>query len=401
MALSKQVSRELYRPLNGKVIQLGSITPNLATGGNLSFNQQVDLSLPIRGFQIQFKGRDVVAGAGMASITPEGFLDFITNITIAGVNARQQGNLTLWSASLSTIYATSFLTAESQGTGTVTINSGTGDVLQPRPGVPFATPPFYNPTGATGTFDFRITVNIPMHGFRFNGFGMSPFATPLFAVRNEEWKDSIQLLFTVTGQPNGALAGALGTGAAATTHTFSAFGSATGSPTIDIYSLPFLSGLTSKDSYLPGVLSRVNFPVSTVLQQTGNNVTIMNLQKQPTPRIYIKQGTSTVPEVFATLSDNIITQVGIQLGGNRNIRNTIDIQSHKTITSEEYSAPPIQGYTLLDFVQQGNYDASFPGQDIGDGASFVLNGNVAGTPNAAADILQEQNLHLPTGPLAS
>jgi hypothetical protein len=398
MALSKQVARELYRPTGPKVISLGTATPNLLQGGSLAYNQQVDLSLPIRGFQLQFRGRDTVSGAGMASVAPEGFLNFISSIVIQGVNARQQGNITLWSTSLSTMFVMGNL-FNVRALGSYFIDSGTGPVLQPRPSTPF--PTSWNPTGTAGTYDFRVVIDIPVHPFQFNAFGASPLSVPLFALRNEEWKDSLQVLLTFVGQGEGAVAGALGTGAAGTVHTFSAYGSTTGSPVIDLYSLPFLSGLTAKDSYLPGVLSRVNYPISSTIQNAGSNVNIANLQKQPTPRIFIKVGTSTVSEVFSTLSDTNITSIGVQLGGNRNIRNPIDIYAHKALTPDDYGADPIQGYIPLDFVQNGNFDSAFPGQDVGDGSSFTLQANVTGVANAAADIVQEQMLHQPTGPLAS
>lgn len=397
-ALSKQHLRELYRPVGPKSIVLGTATPSLAVGGQLSFNQQVDLSLPIRGIQLHFRGRDVVGTAGMASVTPEGFLNFISNITIQGVNARQQGNVTLWNASLPTIYSMSNLHAY-RGNGIYTLNSGTGETLQARPSTPF--PAGFNPTTATGTYDFRVVVDIPFHPWEFNGFGNMPFSVPLFGVRNEEWKDSLQIIVTFASQANAAVAGALGTGAAGTTHVFSAYGSGAGSPVIDLYSLPYLSGLTAKDAYLPGVLSRVNYPISQILTTAGTNAAIVNLQKQPTPRVYVKVGTATVAEVFATLSDTNITALGIQLGGNRNIRNVIDIFAHKALTPDDYDCDPIQGYNVLDFVQNGNYDSNFPGQDIGDGATFALVANVTGVANAAADVVQEQLLHAPTGPLAS
>lgn len=402
MPLSKQAIREVYRPTGPKPIQLGVPTPNLNTGGSLAFNQQVDLSLPIRGFQIQFRGSVVVGGTpATTGNPPESFMNIISNFTVQGVNSRQQGNLTLWSAPLADIYAISFLTGQ-QGTGTFYVTSPPGNVstLQNRPGDPFGTTNTFQGITEAGTFQWRITVTIPVHPFSFNGFGKSPMSTVLFAVRNEEWKDSIQILLNFAGQANG-LAGPLAAAATGTTFTFSSFETpGTGTPVIDLYSLPFISGLAMKDTYLPGVLSRVNNPVTTVLQSNGSNVTVVNLQKQPTPRLYIKQGLSTGNEIFTSLSDSIITNAGILLGGNRNIRNNVDLRAHKQNISEEYQVAPIQGYSLLDFVQNGNYDSNFPGQDVGDGASFTLQANVTGTAGAAADVVQEQLLHLPAGSLA-
>jgi len=161
-----------------------------------------------------------------------------------------------------------------------------------------------------------------------------------------------------------------------------------------------LMGLDLKDQVLPGIYSRITQPVTTILQSAGPaTTTILNMQKQPTARVIVKTGTSTVSPAMATLSDVILSTLGISLGGNRNVRNNVDLTSHKQQTSDVYSRPPIQGYTLLDFMDNGNSDSSFPGQDIGDGATFQLVGTPAGTANALGIIVQEQMIHVPTGGL--
>ena len=54
---------------------------------------------------------------------------------------------------------------------------------------------------------------------------------------------------------------------------------------------------------------------------------------------------------------------------------------------------------MFDFMESGNPDSAYPGQDIGDGATFQLTANVAGVANAQGIIVQEMSLHTPTGPL--
>jgi hypothetical protein len=87
------------------------------------------------------------------------------------------------------------------------------------------------------------------------------------------------------------------------------------------------------------------------------------------------------------------------LGGNRNVRNKVDILAHKQQQVDVYDREPIQGYLLQDFIDQGNPDSAYPGQDIGDGATFQLTGDVAGVANGFGLVLQEQILHIPTGPM--
>jgi len=394
--LSKAHLRDLYRPVGPKPISLGNAW---SSGGSLLVSQAVDLSLPIRGIRMIFKGRLVIGTANFTSVNPEGFLNLISSVVIQGVNARQQGNVTLWNCDLATAFMLPHLLAY-RGHGFMTINSGAGETIVPIPTTPFpATGATGYINGSTGTYDFRIVCDFPFHPFEMNGNGRQPGAIPGFLVRNEEWKDSLQVQLTYGAQAGAGATGVLGVSAGTTTVTFSSYGSGSGSPTVDLYSLPVMSGLDVKDAFLPGVLSRVSFPINTILQSAGSNVPLLNLQKQPTPRIFMKFGTSTVSPAFATLSDTNVTAAGILLGGNRNVRNKVDIFAHKTISPDVYDRDPIQGYNIFDFIEQGNYDSSFPGQDVGDGATFQVIGDVTGVANALGLIVQEQLLHAPTGPL--
>lgn len=393
--LTKANLRDLYRPIGPKPILTGI---QWSSGGSTILSQAVDLSLPIRGLRMVFTGRYVIGTAAFTSFNPEGVLNLISNVTIQGVNSRQQGNVTLWNIDLATLYTINAMMAY-RGNGYVTINSGTGETIAGIPSMPY--PATGQGSGAAGTYDFRIVQDFVFHPFEMNSFGKQPFAIPGFLVRNEEWKDSIQILMTYGAQAGGGATGVLGTSAATSTIAFSAYGSGTGSPTISLYSLPVMSGLQTKDSYLPGVLSRVTFPVTTPLQSAGSNVTLLNLQKQPTPRVFGKIGVSTVAPAFSSLSDVNATTLGILLGGNRNVRNKVDIYAYKNQLVDVYDRDPVQGYTLMDFIEQGNFDSSFPGQDIGDGATFQLIGDVTGVANALGLFVQEQLLHAPAGDLYS
>ena len=84
---------------------------------------------------------------------------------------------------------------------------------------------------------------------------------------------------------------------------------------------------------------------------------------------------------------------------NRNVRNVVDTFAHKAQQYEPYTRKLIQGYFEFDFMDSGNPDSAYPGQNIGDGATFTLVANVAGLANGQGIVLQEQTLHTPTGAL--
>lgn len=388
---------DVYRPVGPKVIQTGL---NAAPGQQINLSQVVDLSLPLRGFRLRYQGRLVVGTAGYASATPEGFLNLLSNITIQGTNARQKGNVTLWQIDLASLYGFLHTTSCKRAAFfSINANGGAGEVEVSEPNTPWPTDNAV--VTVTGTFDYRIVIDLPLHPFGDQAMGAHPHWIPAYLMRNEEWKDSVQLNFSFPSVANGAVAGPLGTGAAGTTNVFTAYGSASGNPTLDVYSLPIIMGLDLKDQVLPGILSRTSTPINTILQSAGTNVVLLNMQKQPTTRVFCKFGVGTVPPAFSALSDTNVTAIGILLAANRNVRNVVDVFAHKALSYDTYERNFIQGYVLFDFMESGNPDAAYPGQDIGDGATFQLTANVTGVANAQGIIVQEQSLHTPTGPLYS
>src|SRR5262252_3513693 len=286
MALNRQHLSEIYRPAGPKQIVQGLAW---SQGGTQTLTGQVDLSLPIRGLRMKFQGRLVVGTAGFTTANPEGFLNLIPSIIVQGTNSRQQGNLTLWNCDLASLFVISNLFAF-RGPAFYSINSGSGEVEQAVPTMPI--PTAWAPITATGTYDFRIVVDIPFHPFQSNAFGKEPLTIPQFLVRNEEWKDSLQVVLGYGAQAGGGATGVLGVSAAGTTITYTSYGSGSGAPTIDLESLPVMMGTGLKDAILPGVISRVSTPVTSTMQSAGTGIPLLNMQKQPTPRIMFKQGTS-------------------------------------------------------------------------------------------------------------
>ena len=383
MSLNRRQLAQLYRPLGPKTV--ATAVPWTSGGVYNAPAKSFDLSMPIRGIRIVFKGRVVTGVANFTSVNPEGLLNLITNIHMEGQNKRVGGNAILLDLDLPSLFVVQHIFA---------YRPAYFDINGAQVGIPST--PF--PTGYfsvnTGTYDFKIIMDIP-----FAPFDAKPGVVPGFLVRAEEWGDSLQFHMNFGAQAGAGATGVLGVSAGTTTVTFSANGSGAGTPTIDIYSLPMAMGLDLKDTVIPGFITRAQTPINNVLQQAGNNVTLANLNQQKTNRVYLKTGTSTVPPAFATLSDSNVTALGISLGGNRNVRNKLDVFAHKQTQQYHYQRDVTQGYVVMDFTQSGNPDAAYPADNIGSGSNFQLVADVAGVANGYGIILQEQIIYGADGAL--
>lgn len=375
----------VYKPSGVKPVQTGI---PWVDGGSTAISSKVDLKLPIRGLRLVFSGRVVVGGADFTSVYPEGLLNLIKEIKVEGTNSRQNGQVTLWDIDLATLWGISHLF--SHRAGTFVINGAHVGI----PGTPW--PAGYMAV-AQANYDFAITIDLPFHPFK------APHATrPGFVVRQEEWADTLAVSFQFASQANG-VTGALGVAAAGTTIATHAFGSAAaGTPTIDVYSLPVQLG-SLQNSVIPGIVTRITRPITTEMQAAGVNVSLVQLQKQRTGRIYLKSGTSSIFPAFATLSDTNLTAAGLVTGGgNRNVKPLVDIRAYKHNQSSDYEREAIQGYTCMDFLESGNPDSSFPAHQqnvVGSGSTFELVGNVAGVANGLLLAIQEQVTYLHGGAL--
>jgi hypothetical protein len=382
----------LFRRTGNKIVSTGNLGPSGTgyAGGQLSLNGQVDLSTPLRGFRFVIKGRVTIGTAAYTSINPESILNLISSIVVTGTNTRQGGNVTLLSMDLATLFAMPFLSQWrdnyillSQAAGALT--------LVPAPSFPYAN---IIPVTAQ-TNDFVIVVDMP-----FAPWGVPGVFESGFLMRDSEWTNAVNFTFKFPAVPDNS-ANPLGTSAATTVTTFSAFQSATGNITVDVYELPVLMG-NARNSVTPGILTRSTVPINTILQNTATAALLYLMDKQRTTRVYVKAGVAAASPVFTSLNDVAnLTALGIQVGTDRNVRNIVDIFACKgDMVDVFYNMGPIQGYTLLDFLGRvGNFDSAYPGDKLGSSSTFRLVGNVTGVANAGGLIVQEEVIQLPQGSL--
>lgn len=394
MPLTRKQIANIYRPQSGKVIaQSLGITPAAANIQIVAGNQ-IDLSVPILGFRLVFKLRDVIAVAAMTSANPLGYLNLLKRVYIFGRNSRASGNMTLWDLDLPAIaiYQALFNPKPFSYNGVTSAGAASAgtELAAGQPGTPVTG--FFN--GTIGTYDIRITIDLPAFPFE-----SAPASRVGYALRSQEWADTLQMRFEVAQITNGTTH-ALGTDAAGTTHTFTSYGSGAGTPTLDVYGLPAPMGVDLDASHLPGVLSRISLPLTNVLQSAGGiNTRLVTLEKQHTTRIVTLVGVSTVAPAFSSLSDTNLTTMGMVIGANRVVRENDDIFQHKQEVFRHWLTQPIQGTIPFDFLQSTNPDSHYDAGDAGEGTTLELRGTVAGVANAYGTVIQEIERFSPSGSL--
>jgi hypothetical protein len=384
----------VYRPQGVKQVQTGIA---FTKGALITLNGMVDLSVPVVGFRFVLKGRVAVGTADYTSVKPEQLLNLIKEIKITGINTRAGGNVTLFDLDSATWCGFTSLVKKRPYFYLVNKAAG-GLIAAPEPGTPYFAAAFVGfdgvHTGAPELYDFIIAFDVPMYPMHSSaGFRAG------WALRKSEWNDSIQIQVQAATLADAA-ENEIGVSAATTTTTLYQYGASSGNPTLDVYVLTNIMGVDLAPTVLPGVLSRVAQPLSSIVQTTGTNIAIIQqAQKQVTGRFFVKTGVATLPPNYSSLSDSVLTALGIVVGANRYVRNINDVFAHKMDMAEHYGTQTVQGYFAFDFLQSDSPFSAYPGQSVGAGATFQLVANVTGAANQGAIVVQEQHLFEPDGPL--
>lgn len=328
-------------------------------------------------FMLRF--RAVIAAANYTTIGAEAPQNILTRILITGDSTRF-GQQTLLDISGASLFA---LPGIFQRRGQANYFGSTSAAMtrQAEPGVPFAQA--LATFGNTGTYDVIIPWRV----------SFTPFGGPntrlqqiRYALRPEDWKNGVkvQLFF---GDNT-----AYGTPAGGTTVTYTAWGSASGTPSLSIYTNTVQLGNLRK-KFPAAILLRSEQAVAAGTTALGNGVNFFNLNKVRTPNIILKAGTSLAASpasTLATVSDLIYS--GLQVRVNNNpIRNFQDWDAQKEYYGEAFNSILPAGYNVMSFVESGNLDAMFDGTLIDPAAQFAIYGNVltAGATQVL-NVIQEQ-----------
>ena len=198
--------------------------------------------------------------------------------------------------------------------------------------------------------------------------------------------------------------------ATANAPTISAYGSSSGSATVEIQSERALvtKGLMAR--IRPAITFRIDSfqqPTQTVSVTGGTGVVISDLTVgKDTTRLLLKtgtqqSGTSGTVVVYGSLLDSIVTRSYIALDlrqmGNSIANSDITLQDYQSRTQGRTA--PI-GYKILDFIatpgdSPANPKAAFQSSALTAARKFQLQGDVTASSNQIADVVQEMLLGTP------
>ena len=241
-------------------------------------------------------------------------------------------------------------------------------------------------TVAGSPYDFSIIWRIPVYPYNV-GDGRAI----QYLLNADMWGQSLQLQLAtadLTAFGNGA--GGSGVG------TLSGFGSASGSPSLDVL-LNYASLGKLAPAIAQAVCVRNVFGINSILQANANNQRLVLLQNQRTMNVVTKTGTilantTAGVTVFGTLSDQITEQTILRVNNNP-IRNL----QYDDVTGEFYGsrANGVQptGYKNISFVDgfPASHDqTAMKGDMLSPGAQFDIATNVVAA-NAAngGEVIQD------------
>jgi hypothetical protein len=266
------------------------------------------------------------------------------------------------------------------------------DVLQARPSSPFAQaiPNF----GAIGTYDLDLWFVLPCApwlplGARANAEGAQNYVPYLW--QPQDWGDTIQITLDLGDQT------AFGTPNAASVTAFTAFGSAVGTPQIDIYTRYAVLG-EIRSGFRTACMVRAEQQSQAAVAAVANNLRLAQLIKRKTTNIVIKSGiilagSTAGVSVFASLSDRLLDRTVITVD-NKFVRNNRSNMASKVSVGQIFGATAPQGYLPFSFIDSGTprtcFRADLP-QVVGAASTYELQTDVvAAAAGNRVNVIQEQ-----------
>lgn len=336
----------------------------------------IPLARALESIKVVWRGRLVIGTADYTAGVPEAPQSLIERIVIRG-NHKVFSNQILLDVSGATMFAGMKCYSVR---GNIAMNGTTllGDLGSPLPSTGIA-------AGTQGTYDLEIHYEIPMAPW---GVWNAQQAAP-FLWREEDFGNSLQIEVTVGDRTS------LGTPAGGSTTTWTAFGSAAGTPSVEFYGnysmLGPLQGVGNNGIVLRSEINAAPFLVGVASRtQLG-----AQLRKVTTTNILIKSGigltgVSAGVNVFASLSDVQLTRTRL-MAAQKAIKDMVANYATKAYYATKFGSFAPQGYLPFSFIEGGQVYAALRGTDMPDGAQFTIETDVlTANANNRQTILQEQ-----------
>jgi hypothetical protein len=326
----------------------------------------------IWGMQVRFHGRIAVGGTGFTPLT-NALWNLIQEFRVYGTHAkygaqvpfRQRGATV---ADYSRIFGQGF-------TPTATVLKG----------------------GVAGTFDGTASTNFDVDVIWTLIFppGDIPLADQIVngALKGPDWAGDLHLAMDTTDGT------ALGTTAA--NITFTAYGSASGSPQLLVSLIRPNMTVALMNAISPAICFKTYITLDTLLQGSSfsnQQIALLNIGKGTT-RIILKSGTlqtstTTGVAVFASLSNSIITLSAPFLDG-KPLKNPYSNLEMREYGNFFYKTDSPTGYQVLDWIEGRNVLSAFPSQGLTAARRFEVDGSIVGASNQGGERIQEELLGSP------
>ena len=256
--------------------------------------------------------------------------------------------------------------------------------------------------GAAGTFDGTVA------NFDVDVFWQVPLfpvptplqIAPLYSLKGPDWAGN---LFVEFDTADGTVLGTYGAG---TTVTFTAYGVATGSPTVYVDVIRPLVTAALMNKISPAIPYRSYRPLDTVMQGasfTLGKIADLNIGKKFVS-FHLETGalqaaTSAGTRAYSAMSDGIVTRAVASLDGK-----FLALPSSALSQQESDSLMGGQtlqtGYNVYNFCREtGNPDTAFPAETLTAARRFEVDGDVTAAAAQGAELVQDELLGSPLAQL--
>ena len=256
--------------------------------------------------------------------------------------------------------------------------------------------------GAAGTFDGTVA------NFDVDVFWQLPLfpvptplqIAPLYSLKGPDWAGN---LFVEFDTADGTVLGTYGAG---TTVTFTAYGVATGSPTVYVDVIRPLVTVDLMNKISPAIPYRSYRPLDTVMQGasfTLGKIADLNIGKKfvsfHLETGALQAGTSAGTRAYSAMSDGIVTRTVASLDGK-----FLALPSSALSQQESDSLMGGQtlqtGYSVYNFCREtGNPDTAFPAETLTAARRFEVDGDVTAAAAQGAELVQDELLGSPLAQL--